>query len=158
MSKFGLNLRKWKSNSIEFLEQIDPTIQSNSVEHTFESPCKTLGVLWHPDQDYFHFKLQINENSTLTKRIILSETAKIFDPLGWLAPCTIKAKILIQTLWLLPIGWDDTVPSHIENDWVKFKNQLNQCANIKIPRWLGYSESNQDVTLVTQGEVTKTKS
>ena len=45
----------------------------------------------------------------LTKRVILSRTAKLFDLLGWLAPVVIKAKILIQHLWQEEKGWDDEI-------------------------------------------------
>lgn len=144
MDSYGLNLRKWKSNSVEFLQTISATIQGDSIEHPFESPCKALGLYWHPRDDCFYFKLVINDTKlTFTKRRILSETAKIFDPLGWLAPCTVKAKILTQQLWLLPIGWDDKVPANIDMEWHKFRNQLSECDKIKIPRWIQYSSRSQ---------------
>lgn len=93
------------------------------MEHTFDSPCKALGLHWHPRDDYFYFKLVLdNTNLTFTKRRILSETAKIFDPLGWLAPCTVKAKIITQQLWLIPISWDDEVPARVGTEWQKFRN------------------------------------
>lgn len=148
MDGYGMNLRKWKSNSIEFLESVSPAIKSEPVEHTFESPCKALGIYWHPSNDCFYFKFDSgSDKDDLSKRIILSETAKIFDPLGWLAPCTVKAKILMQKLWLLPIGWDDKVPMEIKTEWHTFRNQLPECAQIKIPRWTGYSSKNQNTSI-----------
>lgn len=148
LEEYGFNLRKWKSNSVEFLQTVNPDIQSESIEHTFESPCKALGLQWHPRNDYFYFKLEFDiTKTTFTKRHILSETAKIFDPLGWLAPCTVKAKILMQKLWLLPIDWDDKVPIDIETNWLKFRDQLNTCSEIQIPRWIGYSSKNETISI-----------
>ena len=55
------------------------------------------------------------QNRRCTKHSILSEIARIYDPLSFLAPLTLMAKQLIQTLWSTSIGWDDTPPSHIVN-------------------------------------------
>jgi hypothetical protein len=46
---------------------------------------------------------------TVTKRQLLSETAKVFDPLG-LTPTLMCAKIMFQKLWLLGLNWDDPLP------------------------------------------------
>lgn len=148
MDSYGLYLRKWKSNSLDFLKTVHPAIQSNTIEHTFESPCKALGLSWYPCSDSFHFKLDFDDSKPAsTKRRILSEIAKIFDPLGWLAPCTVKAKIMMQKLWLLSIGWDDKVPAEIEAEWHKFRNQLKECSDMKIRRWIEYSRTNQNSSL-----------
>lgn len=64
-----------------------------------------------------------------------------------MAPCTIKAKILNQRLWLLPIGWDDKLPANVEADWIKFRDQLADCNKIKIPRWVRFSSQCQSTSL-----------
>lgn len=148
MNEYGMNIRKWKSNSEEFLKSINPNLHDNHAEHTFEITCKALGLFWCPNTDQFHFKLSLDGNNlATTKRKILSETAKLFDPLGWLAPCIIKAKILMQQLWLIPLGWDDKLPDHLSDEWVKIRAQLLQCDNIKIDRWMGFSTGAQKVCL-----------
>ena len=37
----------------------------------------------------------------LTKRIFLSKTSKLFDPLGWLTPLIIQFNILMQQTWFV---------------------------------------------------------
>lgn len=37
----------------------------------------------------------------------VSQTDRLFDPLGWLAPVTIAAKIMVQTAWLQRREWDE---------------------------------------------------
>ncbi|XP_018407447.1 PREDICTED: uncharacterized protein LOC108783389 [Cyphomyrmex costatus] len=54
-------------------------------------------------------------DNVFTKRKALSTIAKLFDPLGFLSPIIIIAKIFIQELWTLKIGWDDPLPSHFED-------------------------------------------
>ena len=41
--------------------------------------------------------------------MVVSALAKIFDPLGWLLPMTIRGKILIHDLWKEKIGWDQVL-------------------------------------------------
>ena len=42
---------------------------------------------------------------------VLSETSRIFDPIGVLLPVTIKSRILIQNLHKSKICWDEAVNS-----------------------------------------------
>ena len=55
---------------------------------------KTIGIVWNPKIYVFHFKVkQINETipaKAHTKLQVLSDIAKIFDPLGWLSLKSIK--------------------------------------------------------------------
>lgn len=130
----GLELRKWASNRPEVLpEQLQGT---SIVPLEMDPTIKTLGVYWNTVKDVFQFKITPPEtpNGLYTKRIILSEMAKLFDPLGWLAPVTVKGKILMQDLWKANLSWDDTVPDAIQHDWVTYKNSLKSIEDISIPR------------------------
>lgn len=64
-----------------------------------KTSVKTLGVQWSPTEDIFCYKFSFSRIDIFTKRNILSDIAKIFDPLGWISPCLITAKLLIQNLW-----------------------------------------------------------
>uniref|UniRef100_A0A182HYE0 Uncharacterized protein n=1 Tax=Anopheles arabiensis TaxID=7173 RepID=A0A182HYE0_ANOAR len=50
-------------------------------------------------------------------RSILSNIAKMYDPLGLIAPILVRAKMLMQELWLLKSGWDEPVPQQIYKKW-----------------------------------------
>ena len=57
----------------------------------------TLGLRWSPQTDQFHFQVQVRSNNgPVTKRAILGEVARLYDPLGWLAPVIVRAKVLLQ--------------------------------------------------------------
>jgi hypothetical protein len=62
---------------------------------------KMLGSQWTPDSNNFTFKIKVDPNEDITKRKALSNLANIFDPLDWLTPITIVAKLFIQKLWLM---------------------------------------------------------
>ncbi|XP_072375349.1 uncharacterized protein [Diabrotica undecimpunctata] len=101
MSRHGFQLRKWKTNApiLNFNNQ-----NNVSLEIGANDTIKTLGLLWSPKSDTFHFNVQpIEHKCKVTKRLILSTISKIFDPLGLLSAVTITAKIILQDLWKLKI-------------------------------------------------------
>ena len=48
-----------------------------------------------------------------TKRETVSQVAKVYDVLGLCPPVFIRARLLIQDLWKLEIGWDDALARYI---------------------------------------------
>lgn len=110
MAEYGFTLRKWKSNEKTILSKL--TDKEKEITHS--NIFKTLGVQWESDSDNFVFiPVELNHNAHWTERRVLSEIAKLFDPLGWLAPCVILAKMFIQELWLLQLGWDEELPDNV---------------------------------------------
>ncbi|XP_024887121.1 uncharacterized protein LOC112464394, partial [Temnothorax curvispinosus] len=71
----------------------------------------------------------------LTKRLVLSEVAQIFDPLGFASPVVIKAKMLLQELWLHKLQWDEPLPSQLSSRWLIIRKELTSLRKISIPRW-----------------------
>ncbi|GFS52748.1 uncharacterized protein TNCV_2995501 [Trichonephila clavipes] len=87
----GFYLRKWNSNSTEFLAQFsEHSSHDTRVEFSKDSKesSKVLGLFWNTSNDTFGFQPSLELTPPLTKRRILSESSKIFDPLGLLSPCT----------------------------------------------------------------------
>ena len=54
--------------------------------------------------------------------------------MDWLAPVVIVAKMLMQSLWLLKIGWDENLPPDITESWNVWQNQLPELNRLKLPR------------------------
>ncbi|XP_024867313.1 uncharacterized protein LOC112451723, partial [Temnothorax curvispinosus] len=73
----------------------------------------------------------------LQKKAIASDIAKLYDPLGLISPIIIRAKIILQELWLLKTGWDELIPVTLQERWTAFRQQLLQLEPLSIPRWLG---------------------
>ncbi|XP_044010282.1 uncharacterized protein LOC122853938 [Aphidius gifuensis] len=81
---------------------------------------KTLGISWQIKDDNITYNVNsIKTDKKLTKRHILSEIAKIFDPLGLLGPIILHAKVIMQKIWKEKLHWDESVPPEIHRLWLK---------------------------------------
>ena len=131
------NLRKFSSNSQELLNEIP--LENLECVQTLEldpdSAIKALGVKWKPATDNLIYSVKLDPvPSVITKRSILSQIAKLFDPFGLLAPVIITAKIMMQILWKEKLGWDVEVPDKIKNQWLQYLHNLNTVNHIEVPR------------------------
>lgn len=70
---------------------------------------------------------------------MLSIIAQIFDSLGFIFPIIIKAKILLQSLWLEKLDWDDPLSPQLTQKWKQFQRSLTNLSELTIPRWIGLS-------------------
>ncbi|XP_039749887.1 uncharacterized protein LOC120626429 [Pararge aegeria] len=131
-------LRKWASNVPGLLSDFsreECLLDPKSFSDEPPSTLKVLGLKWDPVTDTFQFEVA-SSNCLCTKRTILSELARIFDPLGFISPLTIKAKCLIQKLWILGISWDAEPPEDIIYSWKIFCDQLSVLQELQLPRRL----------------------
>ncbi|GFQ97087.1 uncharacterized protein TNCT_650501 [Trichonephila clavata] len=139
LSTRGFHLRKWNSNSTEFLAQFsEHSSHDTRVEFSKDSneSSKVLGLFWNSSNDTFGFQPSLELTSPLTKRRILSESSKLFDPLGLLSPCTVFMKIFYQKLWLTKTDWDYPIPQQLTDDWLKFQKAFNEINYLTVPRWV----------------------
>ncbi|GFQ86532.1 integrase catalytic domain-containing protein, partial [Trichonephila clavata] len=136
MKRGGFSLRKWVSNDPDALSNIPEELKAVDSKHTIKDDqhIKILGIAWLPYVDKFTFTITVNETDVWTKRKVLSEVAKIFDPLGWLAPTVIISKIFLQDLWSHHLSWDEELPNSLARHWRIFQEQLPLLTKIKIPR------------------------
>lgn len=144
----GFPLQKWASND-EKLRTNTSILQENPTTpiEIETSLIKILGIFWRPSTDSFHFTAQTTSTDKITKRTILSEIARIFDPLGFISPVTVRAKIILQELWLAKVGWDDLLPSEMSIRWRTFLQQLQDLHQLSIPRWLHFSTTAYSIEL-----------
>ncbi|XP_036345831.1 uncharacterized protein LOC118755088 [Rhagoletis pomonella] len=142
----GFPLRKWTANSEQILNGIPKTDLLSEDFLAFEdtSAVKALGIRWNAHTDLFYFIARpLEKSDAVTKRAILSAIAKLFDPLGWLAPVIIVAKILMQNIWLEGTDWDETVSSTTLDRWQNFTQHYNEIDKVRIPRWVYFSPTDE---------------
>lgn len=162
MRQYGFTLAKWDTN--------DPTVSAvihgggeSIIEMDKDNINAVLGVNWSPTRDEFQYKIKNPPSDEKpTKRTIVSDIMRLFDPDGFISPVVVRAKILIQRLWLRKMDWDDVVEDsadeesdHIARDWIAFRKELSDVQKIRIPRWIqtepgapmqihGFSDASQE--------------
>ncbi|XP_050061681.1 uncharacterized protein LOC126551703 [Aphis gossypii] len=142
LAKF--ELRKWANNNSTILQAVPTECQAMSpailYNDTDDFGLKILGLKWDPRADVFSFNTK--PSSTIPKkRSVLSDIARVFDPLGLLSPITFWTKHVMQQLWTTGITWDDNIPTDIAALWTRYQSELKSIVSISIPRRITYENT-----------------
>ena len=124
-SEMGMNLRQWTSNS----NTLNLKTKQDSVNA--ERIVKILGIIWNSETDELSLSLkklseETNNINKISKRIALSLASRLFDPLGFAEPFTIKAKIMMQDMWKLNVNWDEDLPDEHKERWIRWFHDIKQ--------------------------------
>ncbi|XP_036337479.1 uncharacterized protein LOC118747503 [Rhagoletis pomonella] len=141
LSCAGLELRKWASNSRGIVEECSGVCDPRFLTQSGDGSTKVLGIYWNTNVDTIRYTVNLNSHINATKRHVLSDAAKIFDPLGLVAPVVIQFKILFQELWLHNLRWDDELPNNLADLWFKYRQDLYNLSNLVINRYVCNSTS-----------------
>ena len=122
-------LHKWYSNDSS-LESNDLT---NEDELTFakeqlgsnKHETKLLGLPWNKIEDTVSIGTSPRE-STSTKREALSELAKVYDPLGLVAPMTLVGKILYREMCEAKVPWDGELTETMKQRWKEWEALISE--------------------------------
>ncbi|XP_014490551.1 uncharacterized protein LOC106753273, partial [Vigna radiata var. radiata] len=139
LTPYGFDLRKWASNNSSVLQECQN--HQEALYFNTEEEVKVLGIEWNPNCDTFCFNSvpPSTLHTKLTKRIILAESSKLYDPLGFASPIVIRAKFLLQKLWQLKLDWDVIAPSELARQWLQLREEMIYLKGIKISRHLQIS-------------------
>ncbi|XP_069138142.1 uncharacterized protein [Argopecten irradians] len=129
----GFNLRSWASNC----DSLNELAKSKDVLDK-DKQVKVLGLRWDSNKDtitYVQKPISDVDETLLTKREILSQSSKIFDPLGIISPVTVRGKILMQEIWRRKFDWDEILPEDIRCQWMELSYDLRKVSTTEIPRY-----------------------
>ena len=140
LDRGGFELRKWLSNKFELLENVPSEFcilkpEFFTFQYENQPAAEILGLAWNPKKDKFSYKFDAGFGD-ITKRTILSEVARLFDPLGFISPVTFYGKWLIQYLWHCGLDWDDSPPEEVVAKWKQFRNELPLISKFELRRCL----------------------
>ena len=97
----GFKLTKFTSNRREVMDSVPVDLRA-APKPSLEMQCsqveRALGVKLNLEEDCFVFS-SINKDVDSTKRGILQDTSSVLDPLGFVSPFILQAKLLLQELW-----------------------------------------------------------
>lgn len=130
----GFNLTKWQQ--LQVLSVIPEEDRSKNFKELDLDRDKLLveqapGLQWCIKTDTFKFKFNI-KNKPHARLGLLSMISSVYDPLGFLAPFTIPAKMILQDLCWLKCGWDEPIPESFQQKWNKWLEDLEKVENFKI--------------------------
>ena len=72
-----------------------------------------------------------------TKRNFLKKIATLFDPIRFLAPFTIRAKILIQEMWTAGFDWNEELTESLTRSARAWFDELEKLRLIQVPGYFG---------------------
>ncbi|XP_060804637.1 uncharacterized protein LOC106135320 [Amyelois transitella] len=146
LNKGGFQLQKWTCNKIGVLGGTETDTEREFKE---DDVTKIVGIAWNRRTDEFGYNIKISSDASApeTKRKVISEICRLYDPLGWIAPCVIIAKIFIQKLWIAGLGWDDKLPEELIQEWSQYRKELPKLELFHIPRWVRKKKSDIKVEL-----------
>ena len=113
----GFKLTKFVSNDSKILNQIEPDSENQSNDGkqlpTQDESSHVLGLKWNHKSDTLVVSRGTTPDTqrTVSQRIVLSLVSAMYDPIGLVAPYTVKARLLLKDIWRLSgQKWDDVLP------------------------------------------------
>ena len=139
-SSGGFTLTKWMSNSRKVLTSIPAEHRATEVRdldlrHDTLPVERTLGVQWDTEADTFTYKIKLQDKPG-TRRGILSIVNSIYDPLGFLAPVILPAKLLLKDLCNEHLGWDENIDGKHAEVWSRWLEDVTYLSNLHVSRCL----------------------
>ena len=135
LEKGGFKVKGWVSN--KDLEDSNTGMNEIKVPQS-QTEAKVLGISWNCIEDVLKYKFEIEAVKScltdLTKRKILSQIARIYDPIGFVSPFLIRGKIKLQELWEEGVDWDDELPPSIQETWSSYFQEMQQLNGISFER------------------------
>ena len=142
LERAGFKLGKIASSHPEVLEGLPPemlaekgrrTLDSSGLEEHVQS---ALGISWDPDTDTLlvRFTHRLETLAKETKKTLVSQSAKVYDPLGLVAPVTIQAKKMIRECCARDMDWNTPLPADIKDEFARWRSEMNELAEIRLPR------------------------
>ena len=77
---------------------------------------RSLGLNWNLQNDAFTFHVT-SSHKPFTRRGVLATVNSLFDPLGLVAPITIRGKLLLRELTSTTVDWDAPLLPEKESEW-----------------------------------------
>ncbi|XP_071127721.1 uncharacterized protein [Mytilus edulis] len=126
----GFNLRSWASNSqlLQVLARTENVMDKDQL-------VKILGLRWDTASDTLGFVTpNLDTSELITKREVLRQSSRIYDPLGILSPITVRSKMLMQNIWEKNFNWDELLPDSTITEWVNIRKDIQEATKTVVPR------------------------
>ncbi|MCG8433420.1 MAG: A17 family peptidase, partial [Gammaproteobacteria bacterium] len=124
-----------RGKDFQDLDRLVTSITERDYEKTPQT--KALGQKWDIARDVLTFEPRhFDLTQKITLRVLLSNTGKIFDPLGFVTPVTVQARRICQSCWTHKLTYDDPATEEITKEWQDWAQSLPHITKMEIPRCL----------------------
>ena len=73
-------------------------------------------------------------DKAITQQTVLSFVSSVFDPVGLVALCTDRARLLLKDIWTISgQSWDDELPEEIRDIFLEWHSSLPLLGQLTIP-------------------------
>ncbi|XP_068679809.1 uncharacterized protein [Montipora foliosa] len=147
LEKGGFKVKGWiSSKSLRSPSQNEKREMATMFQGSIEE--NVLGITWNNQSDTLSFKVnfelisriieaeQRQPKIKLTKRLLLSQIARIYDPVGFAVAFLKRAKIGMQVLWQTGVDWDEEPPPSIRYKWIELFKEMKELNKITFQRSL----------------------
>ena len=139
----GFNLTKFVSNADEITSAMNPEESETSsspikeICNGAEQSSHVLGLKWDHVKDTLVVSRGVDRplDKAITQRTVLSFVSSVFDPVGLVAPYTVRARLLLKDIWKISgQSWDDELPEDIRDKFLEWHSGLPLLGQLTIPR------------------------
>ena len=140
LKRGGFHLTKWMSNSkrvMATIPQHERSAQVKTLNLTRDHlPVdRALGVLWDLENDSLQISVSTPRKPD-TRRGMLSTMSTVFDPLGFMAPFTVRAKMMFQDEVRRGESWDKGLAKTNRTKWAMWLKELEGLVDFRLDRCL----------------------
>lgn len=140
----GFRMRNWISNKAAVLAGVPDRVKNLSSAKEFgEQWQRVLGIQWDPTTDDISFQMDI----TWTKRGVLSQLEKLFDPCGLLSPFLVTGKTLMQQLWKKEQDGNQELDEEDKAKWQRWLGQWALLEELHIPKYVQAEVSEEKTSM-----------
>ena len=135
-------LTKFISNVTKINKELNPPQsapqrESKNIVTCGDNSSHVLGLKWDHIDDTLVVSCGVNRElkNSITQRTVLSFVSSVFDPIGLVAPYTVKERFLLKEIRRIHgQQWDDQLPVDIKTKFLAWHSGLPSLGKMSIKR------------------------
>ena len=121
--------------NLEDCENLSSPIKKKTV-NVAEQPLDVLGLKWDYGKDTLVVCRGVDRplDKAKTQRTVLSFVSSVFDPVGLIAPYTVRTGILLKDIWKISgRSWHDELPEDTRKKFLEWHSGLPLFGQVTVP-------------------------
>jgi hypothetical protein len=132
--KCGMTFTKIMSNSKKILSAVKQEDRANKCDlDKLPSETNVFGLAWNVEDDLIGTKA-VKKMKVVTKRDFLAQMASVYDTLGLVGPYVLKAKAILQKIWIAGGNWNSKIEQPLAAQVQEWVDDIAVLPKIRVPR------------------------